>query len=171
MRRSIFISMFVITAAASAAVVDALAGDPVIAGLARRTGVPTQSAPAKPRIPLQQLYLVRTTLASLADANRTGNYTVFRDTAAAAFQAKHSPADLAAIFADARKRPIDLAPALMLEPETFEATRPGGDVLQLAGSYISGGDRVAFKLVYTASGGHWRLADVALGAETIPAPR
>ena len=171
MRRSIFISMFVITAAASAAVVDAVAGDPVIAGLARRASAPIAAAPAKPRFPPQHLYLVRSTLATLADANRTGNYSVLRDTAAPAFQAKHTPADLAAVFAEARKRPIDLAPAVMLEPETFEATRPTGELLQLAGTFVSGGDRIAFRLVYAAIGGHWRLTDVAIGAEAMAAAR
>ena len=170
MHRSIFITLFVITAAASAAVVDALAGDRVVAGLARRATVSSASS-VKPATPPQQLYLVRSTLATLTDANRTGNYSVLRDTAAPAFQAKHSAADLAAIFAVARKRPIDLAPAIMLEPDTFEATRPTDQHLQLAGTFVSGGDRIAFKLVYAATGGHWRLADVAIGAEAVTARR
>lgn len=170
MRRSIFISLFVITAAASAAVVDALAGDRMIAGLARRAPA-SAATPAKPTLPPQHLYLVRSTLATLADANRTGNYSVLRDSAAPAFQTKHSPADLAAIFTDARKRPIDLAPAIMQEPETFEATRPSESLLQLAGTFVSGGDRIAFKLVFAASSGHWKLADVAIGAEAVRTAR
>ena len=62
------------------------------------------SAPAQPRQPAatpqklpvsveQALYLIRSTLLTLNDANRSGNYTVLRDLAAPGFQARNSAAD------------------------------------------------------------------------------
>ncbi len=161
MRKFLFVVLLGIVAAASALVVDADARDKVIAGIARA------SAPveARPKIQPQLLFLVRSTLGALADANRTGNYSVFRDLAAPAFQAKHSAADLALIFTDARRRPMDLAPALMLEPEAFEATRPAAEQLQLTGGFASGTERVTFRLLFAGVGGHWRLADIGLGVD------
>src|SRR5215813_2946497 len=58
-----------------------------------------KSSPAAPEKPApvssgQALYLVRSTLLALNDANRTNNYTVLRDLAAPAFQARNTPADL-----------------------------------------------------------------------------
>ena len=43
---------------------------------------PPAAAPQQPQLPVsleQALYLIRSTLLSLNDANRTGNYTVLRD--------------------------------------------------------------------------------------------
>src|SRR5882672_4896985 len=52
----------------------------------------------------QALYLVRSTLLTLNDANHSGNYTVLHDLAAPDFQARNSAADLAQSFADLRRR-------------------------------------------------------------------
>ncbi len=52
----------------------------------------------------QALYLIRSTLITLNDANRSGNYTVLRDLASPEFQGNNTAADLSQIFADLRKR-------------------------------------------------------------------
>ncbi|XUJ36695.1 hypothetical protein ACQ5SK_19580 [Bradyrhizobium japonicum] len=55
----------------------------------------------QPSLPVsleQALYLIRSTLLSLNDANRTGNYTVLRDLAAPDFQARNAAADLGLNF-------------------------------------------------------------------------
>ncbi len=161
MRKFLFIILLGIVAAASALVVDADARDKVIAGITR-VSAPTET---KPKIPPQQVFLVRTSLSALADANRSGNYSVFRDLAAPSFQTKHSAADLALIFTDARRRPINLGPVLMLEPTTLDATRPTAEQLLLTGAFISGSDRIAFRLLYEGIGGHWRLADVGIAVD------
>jgi hypothetical protein len=66
-----------------------------------------QDLPAKPAVPPAQnlpvsveqaFYLIRSTLLTLNDANRSGNYSVLRDLAAPDFQAKNSAADLADSF-------------------------------------------------------------------------
>lgn len=89
---------------------------------APKPDVPKNPEPAqKPaeKLPVdlnQALYLIRSTLLTLNDANRSGNYTVLRDLSAPAFQAKNSAADLAHNFADLRKRRFDLFAAALLAP-------------------------------------------------------
>ena len=64
----------------------------------------------------QALYLIRSTLLSLNDANRTGNYTVLRDLAAPDFQARNTAADLAQVFGDLRHRNFDLFSVALAAP-------------------------------------------------------
>ena len=84
-------------------------------------------APASPRPTAQQqtmpvsieqaLYLVRSTLLTLNDANLSGNYTVLRDLAAPDFQARNTAADLGQTFSDLRRRNFDLYGAALLAPQ------------------------------------------------------
>jgi hypothetical protein len=162
MTRTTFALVLAATALASAAVVDAVAGESAIANLARSKLAP---APPKPAIPPQHLYLVRATLAALSDANRTGNYSVLRDLAAPAFQAKHSAADLAHIFRDVRARPLDLSAALTTEPRLTEQSRPSPESLRLAGFVPATPDPILFALDFSAVAGHWRLAGLTVATE------
>jgi len=57
-----------------------------------------QQQPAMPVSTEQALYLIRSTLLTLNDANRSGNYTVLRDLAAPDFQARNTAADLSQSF-------------------------------------------------------------------------
>ena len=52
---------------------------------------PAQAMAALPVSLEQALYLIRSTLLRLNDANRSGNYTVLRDLAAPDFQARTGP--------------------------------------------------------------------------------
>src|SRR3954452_1029282 len=65
----------------------------------------------------QAIYLIRSTLLTLNDANRTGNYTVLRDLAAPSFQTRNSAADLGVIFADLRRRRFDLFSVALMAPQ------------------------------------------------------
>ena len=56
----------------------------------------------------QALYLIRSTILTLNDANRSGNYTVLRDLAAPDFQSRNTTTDLSQIFSDLRRRNFDL---------------------------------------------------------------
>src|SRR5215471_18975151 len=69
----------------------------------------------------QALYLVRSTLLTLNDANHSGNYTVLRDLAAPGFQARNTAADLAFAFTDLRRRNFDLYGAALLPPQLTAA--------------------------------------------------
>jgi len=63
------------------------------------------------------LLLVRSTLLTLNDANRSGNYTVLRDLAAPEFQAKNTSADLALVFAEMRRNNLSLFGVMLLTPQ------------------------------------------------------
>src|SRR5262249_48828091 len=65
----------------------------------------------------QALYLIRSTLLTLNDANRSGNYTVLRDLAAPDFQGHNTAADLSQSFSDLRRRNFDLFGAALLAPQ------------------------------------------------------
>ena len=73
----------------------------------------------------QALYLIRSTLLTLNDANRSGNYTVLRDLAAPDFQARNTAADLSQIFSDLRRRNFDLYGAALLAPQLTAAALEG----------------------------------------------
>ncbi len=71
-----------------------------VASMPARTDATPQKPATEQKLPVsleQALYLIRSTLLTLNDADRTGNYTVFRELAAPDFQATNSPADLRAI--------------------------------------------------------------------------
>jgi len=118
----------------------------------------------------QAVYLVRSTLMMLNDANRSGNYTVLRDLAAPDFQAKNSAADLAQSFADLRRRNFDLFAAATLPPQ-FTAG-PALDVngrLRLIGFIPTSPLRISFDLTFLSVGGQWRLLAVSVATPQAPA--
>ena len=122
-----------------------------------------------PDLPPQYLYLIRATLQTLSDANRTGNYTVLRDIAAPSFRAANTAADLARVFADPRQKNIDLAAALLLMPKLAQAAHQDAQQrLVLTGHVPSQPARLTFDLRFEAVGGHWHLAAVAIGVEANP---
>src|SRR5690606_1388790 len=96
-----------------------------------------QPVAPQPAVATQQaLYLIRSTLLTLNDANRSGNYTVLRDLAAPGFQAKNSPADLARIFTDLRERRFDLFAAALIAPQLAAPPRlDANGLLRLTGRF------------------------------------
>jgi hypothetical protein len=130
-----------------------------------RTAVPEKPATAsRPVISQEQaLYLVRSTLLSLNDANRSGNYTVLRDLAAPDFQAKNSPADLAQSFADLRRRNFDLFAAALIAPQfTAEPAFDANGKLRMAGFFATRPLRINFDLIFQNVNGQWRLFAVSV---------
>jgi hypothetical protein len=137
----------------------------------------TQSAPAT-RAPAQELpvpldqalYLIRSALLTLNDANRSGNYTVLRDLAAPDFQARNSAADLAGIFVNLRQRRIDLHGAALMAPQL--AVAPGLDkngMLRLTGHFPTQPQQINFDLVFQNVGGEWRLFGISIAmSDTAP---
>ena len=151
---------------------DAFAFDPKPAVLKQPTVAVSTSAPRPkaPEISPQALFLIRSTLSALNDANRTGNYTVLRDLAAPSFQAAHSPADLALVFADLRRNQLDLSAAALLVPRLTAMEPPeAGKPWQLAGYLPTEPRRVIFDLRFDAAGGHWRLSGASIGTTETPA--
>lgn len=112
----------------------------------------------------QHLYLIRTTLLLLDTANRTGNYSVLRDTAGPVFQQRHSAADLAIAFQKIRGT-VDLAHAAIEMPSlTRQPLVTPEKQLHLVGILKGSPAPVAFEMIFEPVGGHWRLAALAVGA-------
>ncbi|HVX99833.1 MAG TPA: hypothetical protein VHA55_08590 [Pseudorhodoplanes sp.] len=119
----------------------------------------------------QALYLIRSSLLALNDANRTGNYTVLRDLATPAFQARNSAADLALTFSDLRRRNFDLYAVAVEAPQltTPPAVNENG-VLVLAGYFATQPKQIRFELVYQAVDNHWRLHSISVATPDAPPP-
>jgi len=119
--------------------------------------------------------LVRNTISALNQANKTSNYTVFRDLGSASFRNGNTPARLAGIFATLRKRNLDLAPIVLFNPQ-FKA-QPIIDktgMLRMAGNFPTKPLSVQFDLAYQWAGGHWLLFGIWVGTKPtapIAAPR
>lgn len=124
------------------------------------------AAPAQPSLPVsleQALYLIRSTLLTLNDANRTGNYTVLRDLAAPDFQARNTAADLGLNFLDLRRRNFDLYGVALLAPQFSDA--PALDqqgMLRLAGYFPTQPRQIKFDLTFQIVAGQWRLFAIAI---------
>ncbi|WP_049807663.1 hypothetical protein [Bradyrhizobium japonicum] len=124
------------------------------------------AAPVQPSLPVtleQALYLIRSTLLTLNDANRTGNYTVLRDLAAPDFQARNTAADLGLNFLDLRRRNFDLYGAALLAPQFADA--PALDqrgMLRLAGYIPTQPQQIKFNLTFQIVAGQWRLFGIAI---------
>lgn len=120
---------------------------------------PVSQAPSRE----QAVFLVRSTLMALGDANRTGNYSVLRDLACPAFQARTTTADLAIAFADLRRSGADIALAALLLPELAAAPAVGADGrLAVKGTLALKPRRLEFDLAFEPVAGHWRLSGIAI---------
>jgi hypothetical protein len=125
--------------------------------------VAVQGSPALAVSLEQALYLIRSTLLTLNDANRSGNYTVLHDLAAPGFQAKNNAADLGQIFAELRRRRIDLFAVALMAPQL--ASQPGLDgngMLRLAGHFPTQPLQINFDLLYQNVDHNWRLFGISV---------
>ena len=117
----------------------------------------------------QALYLIRSTLLTLNDANRSGNYTVLRDLAAPDFQARNTAADLGQIFFDLRRRNFDLYGAALLAPQLTAAPALDADKrLRLTGFFPTRPQQINFDLIFQVTGGQWRLFGIAITTPEAP---
>jgi len=125
-----------------------------------RAAPPAQNLP----VPVEQaLYLIRSALLTLNDANRSGNYSVLRDLAAPDFQARNSAADLAQIFANLRQRRIDLHAAALLAPQLAAAPSLNDQaMLRLTGHFPTQPQQSNFDLMFQSVGGEWRLIGISI---------
>jgi hypothetical protein len=130
----------------------------------RQTQPPdSASQPNLPVSPEQALFLIRSALLTLHDANRSGNYTVLRDLAAPGFQVNNSAADLGQAFADVRRRNVDLSAVALAVPQLIAP--PALDdkgMLRLTG-HFHGPLQIDFDLLFENISGQWRLFGIAVG--------
>lgn len=128
---------------------------------------PSTSQPSTPQsVPVsveQALYLIRSTLLTLNDANRSGNYTVLRDLASPDFQARNNAADLARIFTDLRSRNFDLFAAALLAPQlTAAPALDANKLLRLTGFFPTRPLQIQFDLIYQTVNGQWRVFGISI---------
>lgn len=131
--------------------------------------VPTPQALAPPAsarpVPgdLELAKLIWSTMAMVDQANRSGNYSVLRDTAASDFQINNNPAQLAQIFGSLRTSRVDLSNTLLLTP-TY-ATAPAlvkFDVFHVRGMFGLRPTAIAFDLFFQWEHGSWRLVGISI---------
>jgi hypothetical protein len=127
--------------------------------------------PAKMPVSVEQaLYLIRSTLLTLHDANRTNNYTVLRDLASPDLQAKNTAADLSQVFADLRQRKADLSGVALAAPQLTSApSLDANGMLRLVGYFPTSPLQIDFVLLFQNVEGRWRI--FALSVSTPPAPQ
>jgi len=129
----------------------------------------TQQQPAMPVSTEQALYLIRSTLLTLNNANRSGNYTVLRDLAAPDFQARNTAADLSQIFSELRRRNFDLYGAALLAPQlkAVPALDQRG-FLHLAGYFPTKPQQIDFDLLFQVVANQWRLYGISISTPQTP---
>ena len=161
------------TIATGLSAIAALAAAPAMAvdqpvGVARfAQPVAPAPRPKMAKISPQMLFLIRSVLSALDDANRTGNYTVLRDLASPAFQASNTAADLSLAFSDLRRRNVDLGAATLQIPLLNEPVGlDNGRRLRLTGQIATAPEGIAFDFRFEAVAGHWR--PVAISVSTLP---
>ena len=115
------------------------------------------------------LYLIRSTLLTLNDANRTGNYTVLRDLAAPDFQARNTAADLAVTFTDLRRRNFDLFAVAVTAPQlTASPALDANRLLRLTGLFPTRPLQINFDLVFEVVNGRWCLDGISVATPETP---
>jgi hypothetical protein len=134
---------------------------------AQPPGKPIQTSP--PVSPGQALYLVRSTLMMLDDANRSGNYTVLRDLAAPDFQARNSSADLAQSFFDLRRRKFELFAVALLTPQfSTDPSLDSNGRVRLMGYFPTRPQQIKFDLTFQSVGGQWKLFAISVATPEAP---
>jgi hypothetical protein len=128
-----------------------------------------QQQPSMPVTTEQALYLIRSTLLTLNDANRSGNYTVLRDLAAPDFQARNTAADLSLSFTDLRRRNFDLYGAALLAPQlTAVPALDQRGFLHLTGFFPTRPQQINFDLMFQDVANQWRLFGIAINTPDAP---
>ena len=128
-----------------------------------------QQQPSLPVSTEQALYLIRSTILTLNDANHSGNYTVLRDLAAPDFQARNTAADLAQSFSDLRRRNFDLYGAALLAPQlTAVPALDQRGFLHLAGYFPTRPQHINFDLLFQNVGNQWRLYGISISTPDAP---
>lgn len=111
----------------------------------------------------QVTYLIRSTLLTLNDADRSGNYTVLRDLASPTFQAANTDADIASAFSDLRRRRIDLSVVAVVAPHlTAEPAVDALGLLELSGYFPANRLQIDFNLKFQNVSGKWRLVAISV---------
>ena len=119
--------------------------------------------------------LIRSTLLSLNDALRTGNFTVLRDLASPSFHEANNAGRLHQIFSGLSAQRIDLSAVAILAPKLSLAPSIDRDKrLHIAGYFPGEPIQLDFELVFEAVAGQWRPFGISVnpaksvGADVAP---
>src|SRR5438093_710192 len=126
---------------------------------------PAQAAAPEFVIPSAEIImvLIRSTLLSLNDALRTGNYTVLRDLASPSFRENNSAGRLHEIFSGLSAQRIDLSAVAILAPKLPQA--PSVDQnkrLHITGYFPGEPVQLNFELVFEAVANQWRIYGISV---------
>jgi hypothetical protein len=128
-----------------------------------------QQQPAMPVSTEQALYLIRSTILTLNDANRSGNYTVLRDLAAPDFQSHNTAADLSQSFSDLRRRNFDLYAAALVAPQlTAVPALDQRGYLHLTGFFPTRPQQIDFDLLFQNVANQWRPYGISISTPEAP---
>ena len=107
------------------------------------------------------LILIRSTLLALDHANKTGNYTTFRDLGSPNFSVANDPSRLSEIFSSLRRDRLDLSGASVMEPTIIKQQIVGNGMLDIAGFFPSASQQLNFEILYEPINGQWRLYGIS----------
>ena len=138
---------------------------PPVAQPSRPSTQPVQTATPDVVIPSADIIviLIRSTLLSLNDALRTGNYTVLRDLASPSFREANNAGRLHQIFSGLSAQRIDLSAVAILAPKLPVPPSIDQDKrLHIAGYFPGEPVQLDFALVFEAVARQWRLFGISV---------
>ncbi len=134
----------------------------------------TAHAQATPAVPDESglARLVWSTMVTLDNANRTGNYDVLQQLGTPQFQKANTPKALAGVFAPLRNRRVDVGRAILITPTYYiePALDSVGD-LRLRGAFEYRPSAIRFDVIYRNVGGGWRIHAISVAEMDADAPR
>ena len=128
-------------------------------------GQPSRPAVSSLPVPseLELAKLVWSTMAMVDHANRSGNYSVLRDTSASGFQIQNDPSRLAEIFAPIRSLRVDLSNALIVAPVyTGGPVLLQADVFRVQGYFPLRPTPIFFDFYFQWEQGRWKLFGISV---------
>ena len=134
-----------------------------------RPAVSSQPVPSE----LELAKLVWSTMAMVDHANRSGNYSVLRDTSATGFQIQNDPARLGEIFAPIRAMRVDLSNALIVAPVyTGGPALLQADMFRVQGYFPLRPTPIFFDFYFQWEQSRWKLFGISVqpGSISQPAP-
>ena len=138
-----------------------------------QVGQPGRPAVSSLPVPseLELAKLVWSTMAMVDHANRSGNYSVLRDTSANGFQIQNDPSRLAEIFAPIRQLRVDLSNALIVAPiYTGGPTLLQADVFRVQGYFPLRPSPIFFDFYFQWEQGRWKLFGISIQPGSITRP-
>ena len=132
-----------------------------------RPVVSSQPVPSE----LELAKLVWSTMAMVDHANRSGNYSVLRDTSANGFQIQNDPSRLAEIFAPIRALRVDLSNALIVAPVyTGGPSLLQADMFRVQGYFALRPTPIYFDFYFQWEQGRWKLFGISIQPGSITRP-